>query len=156
MNYGLSDQVRALAEERFVQPAIQAGKAGFSIAVRDLMAELQTKGFPTKNWPQICTAIQAEKFLRANGIEIEAVEGPPSKMSTTVVVRYRMARNVAPAVESAVPNEEGEEQGREELPEEWAHRVTSKIQGLLKDEIAQFGGAEGFLRWVRSDDGEMQ
>ena len=38
----------------------------------------------------------------------------------------------------------------------WAERVTSKIRGLLKDEIAKFGGTEGFIRWVRSEDEEAE
>ncbi|MGB6194467.1 MAG: hypothetical protein WBF42_18520, partial [Terracidiphilus sp.] len=39
-----------------------------------------------------------------------------------------------------------------ETPEAWASRVTGKIRGLLKDELAAYGGGEAFLRWVRSDD----
>jgi hypothetical protein len=84
MKYGLSDQVRAAAVEKYVYPAIQAGKIRFSIAVRDLMGILEAQGFPARNWPQICAAIQADKFLRANRLAIESVEGPPSKQSTTV------------------------------------------------------------------------
>jgi hypothetical protein len=41
---------------------------------------------------------------------------------------------------------------RDETPEEWAHRVTGKLRGLLKEEMAAFGGGEAFLRWVRSGD----
>jgi hypothetical protein len=40
----------------------------------------------------------------------------------------------------------------EETPEAWAHRATGKLFGLLGEEIAAAGGAEAFLRWVRSDD----
>jgi len=47
--------------------------------------------------------------------------------------------------------EPDEEQQRDETPEEWAHRMTGKLCGLLKDEIAAFGGGDAFLRWVRSD-----
>jgi hypothetical protein len=43
------------------------------------------------------------------------------------------------------------EQQRDETPEEWAHRMTGKLYGLLRDEIAAFGGGDAFLRWVRSD-----
>ena len=39
----------------------------------------------------------------------------------------------------------------DETPEERACRLTEKIRGILKDEIAEFGGAEAFIRWVRSD-----
>jgi hypothetical protein len=40
----------------------------------------------------------------------------------------------------------------EETPEEWAHRMTGKLFGLMKDEFASFGGGEAVLRWVRSED----
>jgi hypothetical protein len=39
-----------------------------------------------------------------------------------------------------------------ETPDQWALRVTDKIRGLLKNEIAEMGGAKEFIRWVRSDD----
>jgi hypothetical protein len=152
MKHGLSDQVRAAAEEKYVYPAIQAGRARFSIAVRDLMGILEKQGFPARNWPQICTAIQADKFLRTNRLEIESVEGPPSKLSTTVVVRYRVVngREQAHPGDSAPAGPRA--QASSESPEEWAKRVTEKMRGLLKDEIAGFGGTEAFIRWVRSDD----
>ena len=114
MNHGLSDQVRSVAADKYVQPAIRAGKLRFSVAVRDLMRHLEPLGFPARNWPQICTAIQAEKFLRAHGIEIEAIDGPPKKQSPTVVVRYRVrGTSTEPALAEA--------RGRRELgsrPEE--------------------------------------
>jgi hypothetical protein len=152
MNYGLSDQVRSMALEKYVRPAIHAGKAGFSVAVRDLMRDLQATGFPARNWPQVCTAIQAEKFLRANGLEIEAVDGPPKKQSTTVVVRYRFVAAEAQPGSMNPPLHDNLSSSAEETPEEWAHRVTGKLFGLMKDEFAAFGGGEAFLRWVRSED----
>lgn len=151
MNHGLSDQVRSVALERYVLPAIHSGKRHFSVAVRDLMNDLRAQGFPAKNWPQICTAIQAEKFLRSNGLEIESVEGPPSGMSTTVVVRYRVSNSRTEPSSNRVPPSPQPEL-KDETPEEWAHRVTGKIFGLMKDEFAEFGGGEAFLRWVRSED----
>ncbi len=39
-----------------------------------------------------------------------------------------------------------------ETAEEWAHRMTGKLCGVLKEEIAACGGAEAFIRWVRSGD----
>jgi hypothetical protein len=152
MNHGLSDQVRAVALEKYIHPAVRAGKERFSVAVRDLMQDLQAEGFPPRNWPQICTAIQAEKFLRTNGLEIEAVDGPPKKQSPTVIVRYRIANpqlhsslmGLSPPARETIPVEEA--------PEEWAHRMTGKLFGLMKDEIASLGGAEAFIRWVRSED----
>lgn len=153
MKHGLSDQVRAAVEERYVFPAIRSGKLSFSVAVRDLMGVLQTMGFPAKNWPQICTAIQTEKFLRANGLEIESVDGPPSKLSTTVVVHYRVIRSAGSARPSANVSDESD-MPAEETPEAKALRLTGKLRGLLKDEIAAHGGGEAFLRWVRGYDEE--
>jgi hypothetical protein len=49
-----------------------------------------------------------------------------------------------------------EEQQRDETPEEWAHRMIGKLFGLLKDEIAAYGGADKFLEWVRSDNYDDQ
>jgi hypothetical protein len=154
MKYGLSDQVRSVAEREHVHPAIRAGNLRFSIAVRDLMKILQPTGFPAKNWPQICSAIQTEKFLRANGLEIESVEGPPSKQSPTVVIRYRV---VSPKEQDRPPAPEATIEGPEtspETPEEWAHRMTGKLFGLMREEIAAFGGGDAFLRWVRGYDEE--
>jgi hypothetical protein len=39
-----------------------------------------------------------------------------------------------------------------ETPEEWANRVTGKLRGLLKAEIAACGEAEAFLRQIRYDE----
>lgn len=153
MNYDLSDQVRSVAVEKHVSPAIRDGKTHFSLAVRDLMQDLRPLGFPAKNWPQICTAIQSKKFLRANGLEIEAVEGPPSKQSSTVVVRYRLA-SARQQTELSTTAVDPSQEIPKETPEEWAHRVTGRLAGLLKDEIAAYGGAEEFMRWVRSDSGD--
>ena len=151
MNLGLSDQIRALARAKYVNPAILAGRGQFSIRVRDLLGDLNAEGFPGGHTPQICSALQTSKFLRENGLEIEGVDGPPSKMSPTVVVRYRVAssgvkpgvRENALEIQQAAPDQED--------PEAWALRVTEKIRGLLKDELAEYGGGEAFLRWVRSE-----
>jgi hypothetical protein len=160
MNYGLSDQVRVVALEKYVHPAIRAGKLQFSVAVRDLMRHLEVDGFPSKNWPQICTAIQAEKFLRTNGLEIEGVDGPPKKQSPTVVVHYRVARSGAqtpprtkqPANADTLGDAELESSN--ETPSDRAYRLTEKLRGLLKEELAEYGGGEAFLRWVRGYDEE--
>ncbi len=153
MNSGLSDQVRAVARTRYVHPAMLAGKKQFSIPVRELLQTLEGDGFPGRNTPQVCSALQTAKFLRENGLEIEGVDGPPSKMSTTVVVRYRVA-NPGVAAGTKKRNEMENEQAAlsKETPEEWAHRMTGKISGLLKEELAEYGGGEAFLRWVRSED----
>lgn len=149
----LSDRVRDLASRNYVRPAIAAGKGEFSVAVRDVMRDLVKSGFPASNWPQVCTALRKKTFLRQEGIEIESVEGPPSKMSTTVVYHYRLARpDARPAGDEGKPAAGAE--AAEETPEARAFRLTEGLRGLLKEEMAAYGGAEGFIRWVRGYDEE--
>lgn len=150
MNVGLSDRIRSLAQEKYVRPALRQGKSSFSIRVRDLLNDLQSEGFPGGHTPQICSALQTAKFLRENGLQIEEIEGPPSKMSPTVVVRYRTAESDSPKrQEIASPSV-----STEESPEARALRLGGKLRGLLKDELEKYGGGEAFIRWVRGHDEE--
>ncbi|HEV2326489.1 MAG TPA: hypothetical protein VGS10_21300 [Terracidiphilus sp.] len=150
--FGLSDQVRSVALKKHLEPAMRAGKTRISVAVKDLMNDLRQNDFPQRNWHQVCSAIQTEKFLRSNGLEIEAVDGPPSRTSSTVVVHYRVTGVPDLKVESQSP--QSESAPSDETPEEWAHRMTGKLFGLMKEEIAAFGGGEAFLKWVRSEEKE--
>lgn len=152
MRQGSSDEVRAVAVEKFVLPALRAGKQQFSVPVKELLRELVAQGFPPGNTPQVCSALGKREFLRENGIEIEGIDGPPSKRSTTVVFHYRAAEGLATNLTARTVRKEKGEPAHEETPDEWAERVTAKIRGLLKDEIAAMGGAEAYMRWVRSDD----
>lgn len=150
MKVHLSDQIRTVARARFVKPAHDAGKRDFSIAVRDLMEMLETQGFPRNHTPQICNALQTEKFLRSNGLKITRVDGPKSKTSTTVVIHYSVTG------EKAGPDQPSRAasamKAAPEQPEARAKRLTENLRGLLKKEIAACGGAEAFIQWVRSDD----
>jgi hypothetical protein len=155
MNYGLSDQVRAHAKARFVEPAILAGMKHFSITVKSMMKELEAEGFPKNHARQFCTALTSDKFLRNNGLEIEGIDGPPSKESPTVVVRYRVANtSMRLATREDSPAGDGIDLAKE-TPEAWAFRLTEKMRGLLKEEIAEYGGGEAFLRWVRGYDEDV-
>jgi hypothetical protein len=148
-----SDQVRAVAGAKFVRPALADGQTRFSVAVKDVLRDLVATGFPPSNTPQVCTALRTKAFLREQGIEIESIDGPPSKMSTTVVYHYRVASphtrsssaQTAPKEEPAIA---------EETAEAKALRLTEGLRGLLKEEMAAYGGGEGFLRWVRGYDEE--
>src|ERR1700739_764624 len=88
MKNQLSDQIRTVAQAKFVKPAHDAGKTKFSISIREITGILQSQGFPRNHTPQICNALQTEKFLRANGLKITGIDGPKSKTSTTVVIHY--------------------------------------------------------------------
>jgi hypothetical protein len=150
MGGGSSEQVRAVAAERYVEPALRAGKTRFTVAVRDVIQDLVSQGFPPANTPQVCSALKKKEFLQTYGIEIEGIDGPPSKTSTTVVYRYRKTDQF----KTAGPETEiGTTVDRED-PDVWVQRVTKNIRGILKDEIAKMGGAEAFIRWVRSEDEE--
>ncbi len=153
MNRGSSEQVRAMAVERYIVPALHSGRTEFSIAVKDLMGDLVAQGFPPANTPQVCTALRKKEFLREHGLEIDGIDGPPSKMSTTVVVRYRVAKPLDPSNAIEAPANT-DAKAVEETPEVRARRLTEKLRGLLKDELAEYGGSEAFLRWVRGYDEE--
>jgi hypothetical protein len=152
MNQGLSDEVRKKARAKYVQPALRAGKPELSIAVKDLLEDLIEDGFPARNVPQVCTALKSGKFLRDNGLSIIGVDGPPSGMSTTVVVRYRVGGANMEANAKKSPQNAKEFSSAEEAPVEKAKRLTEKLRGLLKQELAEYGGGEAFLQWVRSED----
>ena len=154
MKQGLSDKVRSVATEKYVRPAIQSGKKQFSIPVKDLTRDLNAEGFPARHTPQICSALQTSKFLRDNGLEIAEIVGPPSKMSPTVVFRYRLAEpggshgDGVDSPGSTIVSTEAED------PSARAFRLTEKLRGLLKEELAEYGGGEAFIRWVRGYDEE--
>jgi hypothetical protein len=152
MNLGLSDRIRELAATKYVQPALSAGEEQFSIRVRDLLNDLQAEGFPPRHTPQICSALVTAKFLRDNGLAIEKVEGPPSLQSPRVVVHYRIDQSGKASGSPANPTES--QCKSEEDPSQRAFRLTEKLRGILKEELAEYGGAEGFIRWIRSDDEE--
>jgi hypothetical protein len=143
--YKLSDQVRTVARDRYVKPALRSGQTDFEIKVRNVLDDLVPLGFPTNNTPQICNALRSDKFLRENGLEITAVDGPPSKLSTTVVVHYRAVGTAAGDRQTS--GEQANEDGAAR-----AKRLTEGLRGLLKEELKEYGGAEGFVRWVRSDE----
>ena len=42
----------------------------------------------------------------------------------------------------------------QEEPGAKAERLTERLRGLLKEELAEYGGGDAFLRWVRSEDEE--
>lgn len=146
-NGNLSDRVRGLALTAFVKPAYSTGKKEFAIPVRELVEPLEAQGFPRNHTPQICSALQTGKFLRENGLEITRVDGPKSKTSTTVVIHYRITGNVA-----GPEHPERPAKIEPDGPEARARRLTEKLRGLLREEIAEHGGTDAFIRWVRSED----
>jgi hypothetical protein len=152
--HGLSDQVRSVARDKYVEAARRSGKTEFSIKVRDMLDALVPLGFPGGNTPQVCNALQSQKFTQDNRLAIVGVDGPPSKMSTTVVVKYRFLAGDSGVQMARKGKDSALVSLQEEDSKTRAKRLTEKLRGLLKEELAEYGGGEAFLKWVRSEDEE--
>jgi hypothetical protein len=154
-NAGWSERIRTIARSRYVEPAIRSGKEEFSIEVKAMRDILIPMGFSAANTPQVCSAMQSERFLTGGDqkLEIVKVDGPPSKQSTTVVIHYRVAGGKTANTSTREKPEDSSHSGDSEAR---AMRVARKIRGLLKEELAEYGGGEAFLRWIRSEDGDPQ
>lgn len=141
-----SDRVRGIVMREYVKPALDSGNLKISIRAGDVLKYAEaTADFPRGRTPLVCNVLQSKKLLEEAGLEIESIDGPPSRQSRRVVVHYRVSDP------TRVQNGSG---SIVETPTERAHRLTEKLRGLMKDVIAAHGGAEGFIRWVRSDEDE--
>jgi hypothetical protein len=148
-----SDRVRGIVVERYVRPALRAGSTRISIRVRDVLKDAEASDdFPRGRTPLICNVLQSNKLLHETGLEIESVEGPPSKQSRTVVVHYRVVKPASSSIAVRRGDAVTSDVAVLETPAERAKRLTDKLRGLLKNELAEYGGAEGFIRWIRSDE----
>jgi hypothetical protein len=149
-----SDRVRGIVMERYVQPALDAGSDRLSIRVRDVLKDAEaTEGFPRGRTPLVCNVLQSNKLLKETGLEIEHIDGPPSRQSRTVVVHYRVGQGGSGNRLQARPGDSHTAtKSVTESPAERAKRLTDKLRGLLREELAEYGGTEGFMRWVRSDE----
>jgi hypothetical protein len=135
----LHEQIRKIAEQDFVAHSRSAGKTEFAIAVRDLMAKAQAAGISTSGrTPAFCKAIQTIDFLDHSGLELLGVDGPKSKLSTTVVVRYRF-RDLGKA--STGPADLS--------PPTASEDPLMRLRGVLKGAMRE--GAAAFLRELRRD-----
>jgi hypothetical protein len=137
-----SERIRERAWVRYIEPQIRQGRKRIQMPIKPLMKELEAEGFPGNHPRQFCKALQKRAFLQEKGLIIERLEGPPSGTSTTVVLHFALASEAikdGPVV-------------RTETPEQRAKRVVAGLSGLLKDEIAAYGGTEAFMRWVRSEE----
>jgi hypothetical protein len=146
-----SDRVREIVRSEYVERALAKGQTSFQVSARDVLHKAeQNPDFPRARTPLICNVLQSRKLLDENGLEIERIEGPPSRQSRTVVVHYVFRKEAAKSIRSTVPQTKLKD--IVETPEQRAFRLTEKIRGLMKEEIAAHGGAEGYLRWVRGED----
>jgi hypothetical protein len=146
-----SERIRLRAWEKYIRPQIQKGLRTVEVQIKPLMKELEAEGFPANHPRQFCKALQKKAFLQEKGLVMQHIDGPPSGTSTTVVLHYSV---VGGSGGDYAPARRNGDSPAGESPEQRALRVTEALCGLLKDEIAAFGGTEAFMRWVRSDKDE--
>ncbi len=147
VRFAQSDRIRDIVLRRYIGPAVKAGGRRISVRARDVLKDAEaSETFPRGRTPLVCSVLQSKKLLNEAGLEIESVDGPPSRQSRTVVVHYRVV-DPAQLMTRTEPQE-----STVESPADRAYRLTERLRGLLKKELAEYGGAEGFIRWVRSDE----
>lgn len=135
---GKSEMVRRVVIEDYVEPA-RLARQPIRIRQGDLKAKMVKLGFPPGNANQIGSSIEAEKFWRPLGLEMRTPKGQSRNADTIYEFRFVEAANAT-------------EPNTSENPAARAFRLTEKLRGLLREELAAYGGAEGFMRWVRSDE----
>lgn len=136
---GWSEQVRQVADREYVEPA-RGHAAEVRIPFGEFKAKLVKLGFPSGYANQVASPLESEKFWLPRGLEMVSPKNQPRRVDT--VLEFRFVKREAA----------GEK--RRETARERAERLTEKLRGLLKEEIAAHGGSEGFIRWVRSDEDE--
>lgn len=143
----MSSKIRAYAEHKYVIPARRAGQQRFSIPVREVLNSMVEKeGLPRQNVPQVCQALRSpRKFLDPLGLRIERVDGPEKQTSTTVVFHYRFHK------ERMASEKNQSERGAVPVGGDASGSPISRLYGLLRNELAEYGGGEAFLKWLRTD-----
>ena len=137
---GWSERVREVARREYVEPA-RGNKEFVRIPFGEFKSKLVRLGFPQSHANQVATPLETDKFWKPLGLELLSPKGQPRTVDSILEFRF-------------IVGERSQEPRREETPAEKAFRLTERLRGLLKEEIAAYGGTEAFIRWVRSDDDE--
>lgn len=133
---GWSDKVRQIARHEFVEPA--RGKTEIiQIRFGDLKSKLLRVGFPQGHANQVVSPLESSKFWKPLGLEMRSQKGQSRTIDSVLEFRFIDVVKGPTAIE--------------ESPAKKARRLTNELKGLFKNQIAAHGGAEGFIRWVRSD-----
>ncbi len=143
-----ADYIRKYAGDHYIKPAKKRGESKIAIPVGKIEADLRKVGLETGRTPAVCSALRGQKFQKEYEVQLDHFDGPPSGQSTTVVFHYVLRE----AKVSTGNDQPGRQTEIRETSEEWARRLTDKLKGLLKDELAEYGGGEAFLKWIRSED----
>jgi hypothetical protein len=136
---GWSDRVRELARQEYVEPA-KGTQELVRIPFGEFKAKLVRLGFPQSHANQVATPLETDKFWKPLGLELCSPKGQPRTVDSVLVFRFA--------------GQEPRGTGREETPTKQAQRAMDQLYGSMKDEITAHGGAEAFIRWVRSEEDE--
>jgi hypothetical protein len=119
----VSDMVRQYATDMYVRPAQRRGGRTLTINVGDVHRAVALRN----RVPLVCQALESDKFLDANELQLISKAGPPSGQSTTVTYTYEFI-DMKPS-----PTEDP-----------WA-----RLRGAMRDVFAELGGGERYLRAER-------
>jgi hypothetical protein len=140
MKTGWSERVRDVAIRDYVQPA-RKSRSRVRIKFGDLKEKMLKLGFPAQNANQIASPLESRKFWEPLGLEMCTPRGQSRRVNTVFEFRF-------------IDEAERPDKGPQESAQQRAFRLTERLRGLMKDEIAAHGGTEGYMRWVRSDEDE--
>lgn len=121
------NRIRDYARQHYIEPARRRGEGTVRIVAGDVHRSLSLNN----RVPAVCAALQGKKFLTENHLRLDAREGPPSGMSTTMVFTYRI---------------EGSGRG-EGVP----LSTFLQARGIAKDVFQSLGGGEAFLKAERDE-----
>lgn len=148
-----SESIRKHAWLKLIEPKIRRGARQVTVEIDPLMSEMEAQGFPGNHPRQFCTALRKQSFLREKGLHLDRVERSPSSKGDDgrhVVLHFSVDANLR----SSAGSNQSESAATRETAHQRAVRLTEKLRGILKDELAEYGGGEAFLDWIRSEDDE--
>jgi hypothetical protein len=125
VSVSVSELVRQHAVSHYLSAARRRRDKTFSVNVGDVHKALEL----TNRVPQVCNALQSNKFLNENHIRLVSKTGPPSGLSTTVTYTYELL--------------DGDSQNSTSL-EPWL-----ALRGIAKGIFASLGGGEAYIRGER-------
>lgn len=123
----VSELVRRHAVSHYLSPARRRRDKTFSVNVGDVHRALEL----SNRVPQVCNALESNKFLNENHLRLVSKTGPPSGLSTTVTYTYELLDADSQNLSST---------------EAWL-----SLRGIAKDIFASLGGGEAYIRGEREN-----
>jgi hypothetical protein len=149
---GWSEKTRQFADREYVIPA-RPTRAPIRIRHGEIQKKLRRLGMPAQNANQVGTSLESDKFWKPRGLMLCSPKGQSRSIESVYEFRFIDSDQV---VDCEMPTDRAASESASfvssEDPEARAKRVVDGLCGLLKDEIAAYGGTEAFMRWVRSEE----